>query len=248
MRFQDYQRAFTDRIRDPRAGLPNKVTAGRMRVYEHLLFNNIESFLLAGFPVCRKVLGQRRWLKLVRAFYRDHVSHTPYFRRVPEEFLRYLQDEAPAGIELPEFLPELAHYEWVELALDTSDQDAQLPAHNPAGDLLAGRPLVNPVLRVLAYRWPVHRLSPRYRPKQPPAETTFLLAHRDRDLKVRFTVINALTARLLTLLQEQPQQSGEAVLYRLAEAIGSDAVTLMVHAASLLNDLRAQDVILGTLI
>jgi hypothetical protein len=62
-----------------------------MKVYNELLYNNLEGFLLACFPVCRKILGKRRWDRLARAFFRDHACHTPYFRQIPEEFLKYLQ-------------------------------------------------------------------------------------------------------------------------------------------------------------
>jgi hypothetical protein len=113
MTFQAFQRAFTAHIRDPRGQpRPRGVPARRMKVYNELLFNNVEGFLLACFPVCRAILGKRRWRRLARDFFRDHVCHTPYFRQIPEEFLKYLQDEWPAPRDYPAFLPELAHYEW----------------------------------------------------------------------------------------------------------------------------------------
>ncbi len=248
MEFQHYQRAFTAHIRDPRAARrPKGVPARRMKVYNTLLYNNLESFLLSCFPVCRKILGKRRWDRLVRTFFRDHACRTPYFRQIPEEFLKYLQDEWAPAPEDPAFLPELAHYEWVELELDTSDRDADLPPYDPAGDLLAGRPLLNPVLRVLAYRWPVHRLSPRYKPAEPPAEPTFTLAFRDAGHQVRFTLINSATARLLNLLQDMPGLTGAQAIAGLEEEMFLPTETLRAHGAALLADLRTRGAILGTL-
>jgi hypothetical protein len=248
MEFQDYQRAFTAHIRDPRgAGRPKGVPARRMKVYNELLYNNLEGFLLSCFPVCRKILGMRRWDRLVRAFFRDHACHTPYFRQIPEEFLKHLQAEWQPESGYPAFLPELAHYEWVELELDTSNRDADLSAHDPDGDLLAGRPLLNPVLRVLAYRWPVHRLSPRYKPAEPPAEPTFTLAFRDGEHQVRFTLINSATARLLNLFQDTPGLTGAQAISRLEEEMSLPTEALRDHGAALLADLRAQGAILGTL-
>ncbi len=213
MEFQKYQRAFTAHIRDPaHVTRPKGVPARRMKVYSGLLYNNMEGFLLSCFPVCRSILGKRRWDRLVRAFFRDHVCRTPLFRRIPEEFLQYLQTTPPVLAEYPAFLPELAHYEWIELELDTSDRDAHLPPFDPSGDLMAGRPVLNPVLHVLAYRWPVHRLSPRFKPSESPPEATFTLAFRDADLQVRFLLINAASARLLNLLQEHPELSGNEVI------------------------------------
>lgn len=248
MAFQAYQRAFAARIRDPRENpRPAGAAAARMRVYEELLYNNLEGFLLACFPVCRKVLGVRRWRRMVRAFFRDHACHTPYFRQIPEEFLRFLQDEWPLPEDFPAFLPELAHYEWVELELDTSDRDRDLPPHDPEGDAMTGVPLLNPVLRVLAYRWPVHRLSPRFRPAEPPETPTFLVAWRDRGLTVRFKLLNAASARLLALLQGSPAPSGEAAALVLgAELVHADPVAMRRHVEALLREWCAEAILLGT--
>ena len=57
MSFQHYQRTFTARIRDPEANpRPEGAPARGMKVYEQLLWNNLEGFLLNCFPVCRKIL------------------------------------------------------------------------------------------------------------------------------------------------------------------------------------------------
>jgi hypothetical protein len=246
MAFQDYQRAFTAHIRDPRnVARPKGAAARRMKVYSDLLYNNMDGFLLACFPVCRKILGQRRWNRLVREFFRDHVCHTPLFRRIPEEFLRFLQSEWAGADDFPAFLPELAHYEWVELELDTSNGDAHLPTFDPAGDLMAGRPLLNPVLRVLAYRWPVHRLSPRFKPDQPPTQPTFTLAFRDAGFQVRFMLINSASARLLSLFQAHPELTGNEVVGLLAGEMAMPPDNLLSYARTLVQDLHAQGVFLG---
>lgn len=247
MDFQQYQRAFTARIRDPKANArPRGAPAKRMQVYEELLYNNLEGFLLACFPVCRKILGMRRWQRLVRGFFRDHANHTPYFRQIPEEFLKYLQDEWECPADYPAFLPELAHYEWVELDLDTSAADRDLLPHDPDGDLLAGRPLLNPVLRVLAYRWPVHRLSQRFKPAHAPAEPTFLAAWRDGNLDVRFSLLNPATARFLALLQEHPELSGEEALQHLARELGHPTpAALRQYGRDLLVDWRSEGIVFG---
>ncbi len=249
MDFQDYQRAFTARVRDPRSNpRPKGAPIARMKVYEELLYNNIEGFLLACFPVCRKILGKPRWRRLVRAFFGNHASRTPYFRQIPEEFLKYLQEEWQCPDDFPAFLPELAHYEWVELALDTSNRDEHLPAHDPSGDLMAGSPLLNPVSRVLAYRWPVHRLSPRFKPLEPPAQPTFILAYRDQDYAVHFSAINSVTARMLYLMQENRDLNGTQLLGLLSRERGHAQDALIDHGRTILQDFRRQGVLLGTLL
>ena len=110
---------------------------------------------------------------------------------------------------------------------------------------MVGRPLFNPVLRVLAYRWPVHRLSPRFKPDEAPQEPTFTLAFRNADLQVRFLLINAASARLLNLFQEHPELSGSEVVDVLANELSIPQETLSGFVRALVQDLHAQGAILG---
>jgi hypothetical protein len=241
--FQRYQLAITAHIRDPKAQpRPAGVEARRMKIYNGLLFNNIEGFLLACFPVLRQVLGARRWSKLVRAFFSTHRSRTPYFRQIPDEFIQFLQNEWTPADGYPPYLLALAHYEWIELVLSVSDRSPDR-AVDPAGELLDGVPLLNPVLANLRYDWPVHRIAPRR--KVQPAETC-LLVFRAADDTVQFSEINAFTARLLTLL-EPGTLSGRSALDQIAaESRHPDPALVVEAGAALLDDLRARGAILGT--
>ncbi len=240
--FQAFQRAFARHIRDPRrAPRPAGVPARRMAVYNELLFANITGVLDACFPVARATLGDARWRRLNRAFYRDWPSHTPWFREIPREFVHYL-NAATIRQPLPAWLRELAHYEWTELAVDL--MACPPPRHEPAGDLMHEPVVLNPALFNLQYAWPVHRIGPGYRPRKP--RPTCLVVFRDAAEEVRFVETSPVTCRLLALMVEQPA-SGTAVCRRIAEELQHPAPTqLMDFAAPLLDDLRRQGIVLGT--
>lgn len=240
--FQRYQHAFTAHIRDPKTHpRPPGVAARRMKIYNELLYNNIEGFLLACFPVLRQVLGTRKWARLVRAFFSTHRSHTPYFRQIPDEFVQFLQNEWTPPDGYPPFILALAHYEWIELVLSVSNRSADC-AVDATADLLDGVPLLNPVLANLRYDWPVHRVAPRR--KMQPAET-FLLVFRDAADQIQFSAINAFTARLLTLL-ESGSLSGRAALQQIAtESRHPDPDLILRAGGELLQDLRTRGAILG---
>lgn len=239
--FQAFQHAFARHLRDPHhTPRPAGVPARRMAVYNELLFNNVCGFLDSCFPVSRRVLGEARWRQLGRSFYRDWPLHSPLYREIPRKFVRYL--EARSGPRVPRWLPELAHYEWAELAVDVMDV-AVLP-HQPDGDLMQRPVLLNPALLSQAYAWPVHRIGPAYRPRQP--QPTHLLLYRDADDAVQFTQVNPVTARLLALLASAPT-TGEAACRQLAaELQHPEPAQLMTFGATLLDDLRRQHIILGT--
>jgi len=240
--FQQFQRAFTAHIRNPGVHpRPAGVEARRMNIYNELLVNNVEGFLLACFPVLRQVLGTRKWSGLVRDFFATHRSRTPYFRQIPDEFIQFLQDEWMPPEGYPPYLLALAHYEWIELVLSVSNRTVDC-AFDVEGDLMRGVPLLNPVLANLHYDWPVQRIAPRR--KVQPAET-FLLVFRDAEDAVQFSEINAFTARLLALL-EPATLSGRAALETIAvESRHPDPQLILQGGTALLEDLRARGAILG---
>lgn len=239
--FQEFQRDFGCHIRDPRtAARPAGVPARRMAIYNELLFNNLTGFLDACFPVTRGVLGERRWRRLHRGFFRAARCRTPYFREIPREFLDWLNstDELP----LPPWLRELAHYEWVELALDV--MEAEAPQHDPQGDLITGVPAFAPALMNLVYAWPVQRIGRDYRPRKP--RPAHLLVYRDAGDRVRFVELNPVSSRLVALLLEG-NRSGRAACRAIADELGhAQPEAVIAHGAQLLADLRAAGAILGS--
>lgn len=245
MDFTELQRRFAAHLRDPdNVPPPPGIEPRRLDVYRELFFNNVASLLGGTFPVCRDILGESGWRALVRRFYAGHRAHTPYFLELPSEFVRWLGDGGAADPELPPFLSELAHYEWVELALAVSDAEADPAGFDPAGDLLAGRPVVSPLAWPLAYRWPVHRLSPAYRPDAPGELPTFLVVYRHAGGEVRFLEADAATARLLELLDADDGATGSAALARVAAELGATGAA--ARGADLLEGLRTRGILLGT--
>ena len=242
-RLRAQQSALTRHLRDPQhQPAPDGIEERRLAVYRDLLFNNVESLLAGNFPVIRQLLDGEPWQALVREFFRDHRCQTPLFPEIGREFLRFLEAREPSD---PPFLSELAHYEWVELALQISD--AELPAHDAQGDLLDGMPVLSPLAWPLAYAWPVHRIGPDHRPGSPPAEPTLLLVRRGPDGEVRFSQLSPLAFRLLQRLDAAPTLSGRAQLEALAAEAGhADVDALVEQGAALLKQMHGAGVVLGT--
>lgn len=243
--FQRFQYCFTAHIRDPKKNaLPDGVEARRMKVYRELVYNGIEHSLLTCFPVLRKVLGKRRWARLVRAFIANHRCHSPFFRQIPDEFIQFLQTAWTSTEIYPKFILELAHYEWIELVLAISTHTPDWNRIDPAGDLLKQHPVLNPVLASLHYSWPVHLISPR---AQLAAKETYLLVFRDIDEQIQFIEINAFTARLLNLL-ETTDFTGQTALEIIAQESRHPTPEVVVQGGlAVMQDLRIRGVLLGVL-
>ncbi len=243
--FQRYQLAFTQHLRQPRASpKPAKVVKKRMAVYTEIVFNNMMDSVSACFPVAQNVLGKRAWQKLVRDFFIHHQSQTPIFREIPQEFLNYLNINSVTSIKKPAFLNQLAHYEWIELALSTSDTIIDNTKIEVNGDFFKQQPKLTPASALLKYDYPVHKISNKFKPTQP--EATYLLVFRDTVNKVQFVELNDVTFRLLQLIQND-NLTGQQALTELASEIHHPDLKLIIEfGLSTLYALKAQGAIIGT--
>lgn len=244
-RLREQQFAFARHLRDPaRHPAPPGIEDRRMAIYRDLFFNNIQALLAGNFPVIRQTLGESGWRALVHAFHAEHRSRTPLFPEVAREFIRFLQDR-PLPDDAP-WLVELAHYEWVELAMQIADDE--VPRHDQAGDLMEGVPLPSPYAWALAYQWPVPRIGPDYRPLTPPATPTLLLVRRDADHAIRFADLSPLVYRLFELIGER-RFSGRQILQQLAAEAGVPADDdFMAQGAAMLSRMHHEGSLLGTAI
>lgn len=247
--FQKTQFAFAQCIRDPQhTACPSDVEPRRMAIYQELLYNNVEGFIAHCFPKVRELYADEQWHALIRDYFCQHRAITPMFLEMPREFLKFLQNERTPQPDDPLFLYELAHFEWRELALDLAPQEIDLNGVNESADLLQGIPVVSPLLFVDEYHFPVHLISPELVPTQADAQLTYLLRYRDRHDSVHTLEINALTVHLLQQLTENVSLTGLAILENLATQLQHPQPEQIIRfGAQLLEDLRARDIVLGTL-
>lgn len=237
----DSQLAMARYLRDPEAEQPPAgLEQRRLDIYRNLIFNNIEGFISGGFPVLRSLYEEMDWHGLVRAFIDSHRCHTPYFLEISQEFLQFLLQEYSARDCDPPFIAELAHYEWVELALDVSAES--LPQPIDEADVLDAVPVLSPLAWLLSYQYPVHQIGPGFRPAQP-GEPCYLVVYRDREDVVRFMELNAVSARLVELLRDNRAASGTELLQRLADELGAERPTIMEFGAEQLRQLSRQSVL-----
>ncbi len=247
--FQDKQYAFAAHLRDPEnVPAPEGIEDRRMAVYRELFFNNLVSLLGTFFPVLRRIHSDSEWRYLVREFMKHHKASTPYFLQLPEEFLSFLQHGyTPRETDFV-FLAELAHYEYVELALSISEDENELEGVDPDGDLLAGVPVKSVLAWAFAYHFPVQRIAPEFLPTEPTEQPVYLVVFRRPDDKVRFLELNAVTAALLDAIENnEDHKTGEELLRALATTIQfPDIDALLGHGLDALREMRQLEILTGT--
>jgi hypothetical protein len=230
--FERAQRHLADHLRDPQRAPPEGLEDRRLQIYRDLLFNNVAGLLAGNFPVIRQLLPNDDWNALVRAYYRDHAAHTPYFHQIAQEFIAFLTAHPEAWARYP-FLLELAHYEWLELALDIDPQELEVGTAG-AGDWMQQPIVVSRVAQLAGYRFPVHLIRPEFQPMTPPDQPTWLLVYRNRSDKVQFQALTPLAALLWQVLSEAPRSGAQAL-----DALRQQVPGLTLDEAALTQQLNA---------
>ena len=246
--FQQRQLAFAAHIRDPKnVPAPEGIEERRMAIYRELFFNNLRNLLGTTYPVVKKLSGDAGWRRLIRLFMKQHRAETPYFLQLPSEFLAFLQDEYELQDDDFPFLLELAHYEYMELALATSTDDNDLTDVDPDADLLDNIPVKSKLAWVFAYQFPVHRIDEEYTPDEPAEQPVYLAMYRRPDDSIGFMELNPVTAALLNAVENNvAQQSGRQLLEALAAQINyPDLKAFVEHGAQALIEMRDNDILTG---
>jgi len=243
--FKAKQAEFSAYIRDPvNNPKPNDVASQRMQTYRELFFNNIDSFLSSNFPVLKTVLTETQWFELSQDFFAKHPCTTPYFSEIPEEFITYLQDERQNQDDYP-FLLELAHYEWVEMALSIDKDESRSNTKELIKQIDKATIALSSLAWPLVYQFPVQQISPTFLPESAPAEPTYLLVYRDIYDEVNFIQITAITFRLLQILQENGDIDCYSCLQQIAQESGHPEPERIISSGlEIITDLALKNIIL----
>jgi len=246
--FIETQLAFSAHLRAPlKRPIPEGVATKRVEIYQELLFNNINNILSSAFPILRRIYTDKNWYGMVRDFLAKHKASSPIFHEISKEFLHYLQYVRENEHD-PAWLYELAHYEWIEMALQLSQaQPSEIP-FNKEGNLMQGVPVVSKLASIQLYAHPVHTISENSLPVITAGNPTCLVIYRNLADDVAFMHINDFTYALLCLLSEDANiLTGEQALNQLIELTNHPNPAMVISGgAQTLNHLRPHDIILGT--
>ena len=240
--FIDTQYQFANYIRDPDNNpAPDNIEQRRMTIYQELFYNNIEGFAANGFPVLREITSDEAWHRMIRDFMIKHRCKTPLFHEISREFLAYLENERDS-VNDPIFIKELAHYEWVELALSVSDAEVEVRTLAPEQDIMSEQFKTSPLAWPLAYHFPVHQIGPDFQPQQASDTPTYLLVYRNKEDSVTFLELNPVSTRLIELLNEG--LTGQVAAEKVAQELEHPNPDIVIEGArSLITDWLQREIL-----
>ena len=168
------------------------------------------------------------------------------FHHLAEEFLAFIESEFEHLKTDPAFLLELAHYEWVELALAVSEEVDFSPQQLELESIDLDKVYeLSPLAWPLAYEWPVHQLSEDYQPTEKPLQVTTLLVYRSFDEDnlecIDFMELTPMLYQWLMAMSDL--KSASKALEQVTQTIPIDKDQLNAFAKTTLQALLARGII-----
>ncbi len=242
--FREFQFALARHLRDPhKMPLPVGVSAEQAATYERAMFKNVCDIVNPAYPVTRGLLGDWAWRAAVRYFLRDYPAKAPWPRTVLLEFARFLR-ESPETQNLPAWLKDVSHFEWLKGAVATSALVLPQPgvAVDVTADLMTHVVVMNPTYVEVAYDWPVDIIDLDHRPDE--MQATYVSVLRDVDGAVQVVPSNVFRGQLLSLFNEgmTGSQAFKAMAVWLQHPNPED---LLSYGPDLLAQYQREGVILG---
>lgn len=238
--FRQYQFALARHLRDP-LSVPapegvdkNAVTACTQEMVQHLCH-----VLAPAFPITQALLGEDIWEYVVRLFLKNGLHHTPWASTTQRAFVEHLC-ESPETQSLPAWLQDLAHFEWLQNAVNTSP--VCWPAFNASADVMTHPVVLNPTHVEAAYEWPVHSIDTDHKPDD--MQSTHVSMLRDMDDALHVYESSVFRGQLLDLLRDG--QTGEQAFMVLARWLSHpDPEAFVREGAEVMTQLQREGIVLG---
>ncbi|MEM7543723.1 MAG: putative DNA-binding domain-containing protein [Pseudomonadota bacterium] len=242
---KNFQEQFTQHLRNPdQVAAPAGLEDAGLEVYVNAIYANPDRLMRDNFPQLHDVLDDGVWKQLVRAYIVEHAAVAPAFIDVPGDFVRFIEREVQQR-RLPIFAGELAHFEWLETLVAGDERRVSLSGIDRNGDLTNGELVINPILKLVEYRFPVHVIGADYQPNEPPRAPTLIAAFRRLDSEYGFMDVNSPTAVLLEALITQEQDFDQLLVRMTSELSNSSTEQLRAPMLEILERLRQSELVLG---
>jgi hypothetical protein len=195
--FRQFQFALARHLRDPLSvPAPEGTDHADLLVCGQDMVAHVSALLDCAFPVTQALLGDALWQHAVRLFLKDAPHHAPWATAVQRAFVEHVC-HSPEMQNLPAWLQDLAHFEWLQSAVTTTP--VSWPAFDATADLMQHAVVINPTHVEAGYEWPVHDISTDNKPDD--MQSTHVSMLRDMNDQLHVFESSVFRTQLLDLLR-----------------------------------------------
>lgn len=234
--------------------LLEQIDKNGVRLYASLLNIGHKDLMVNVFPGCAKLIGDK-WPEVVDHYLEQYPPNHYNLNRSAERFSEYLSRFGDRYLRKYPFIAELADYEWLELEL--LEHRGQIktytnaPLTSPA-DFESLRPVVNPVLAVRRYRFPIPTIVDHLEddcclPKDVAPKPATVLVYRDpQSHACRFLEVGEMTAKIVQATLANSLSYKELAALAVSEAQGMDPQQCLVEFIEMVEKLQSLGLFVGS--
>ena len=238
--FRQFQFALARHLRDPlTVPTPAGVDPQEATVCTQDMVRHVCNVLAPAFPLTQVLLGDDIWEHSVRLFLKNAPNHAPWASTTQRAFADHVCD-SPDLQNLPAWLQDLAHFEWLQSAVATTP--VQWPVFDVDADVMQHAVVLNPTHVEAAYEWPVHSIDTEHKPDD--MQSVYVSVLRDLDDVLHVFESSMFRSQLLDLLREG--QTGKQVFEVLARWLSHpEPDALVQEGRGVMAQLQREGIVLG---
>lgn len=174
------------------------VNEKNIKHYRRLVFNNVYDSISAAYPITKKLLGKKRWKKVVNRFFSSEKIQSPQIWYMPKEFMDYVIRKESKLLNEYDFLEDLLQFEWLEIEV------FMMPDETIEYLTETNLYYLNPEIRLIKTKYPIH-LKKAKNITEEDKGNYFIALHRNKETSaVEFTNLSIPFVDVLENLMAKP--------------------------------------------
>ncbi len=233
--------------------ISGQIDARGVRIYAQLINIGRSDLMLSIYPGCARLLN-KKWPDTVKSYFDNCPPKNYRLNMAACGFSNYLKEYRHDHLRKFPYLSDLADYEWIELQLMEDDRQINSLPHATLSqpehfEKLA--PLVNPVLTIRNYNYPVPLIVDYLREGQLPRNISprevAVAVYRDPQTHLgRYVEITAGVMQLITEAQAKPTVYADLAATAIAYSKAGSAESALLEFFEAVEKLQLLNIFIGS--
>ena len=241
----------------PEAEFANSITSTiderGVRTYAQLISIGRSDLMLSVFPGCARLLN-KKWQETIDGYFETCPPKHYRLNMAASSFSEYLIEHCPHHLRKFPYLADLADYEWVELQLMEDARQIKVLPHMPLSEPVQFEkmaPVVNPVLTIRNYKYPVPVIVDYLREGQLPRNISprdvYVAVYRDPETHLgRYVEITPGIVQIITEAQAKPTVYADLAAVAIVYSKAASAESALLEFFEAVEKLQSLNLFIGS--
>lgn len=233
--------------------LDESIDARGVRTYAELIHIGRSDLMLSIYPGCARLLN-KKWQSTINHYFETYPPDHFRLNMAARGFSQYLKEFGQDHLKKFPYLSDLADYEWVELQLMEDARQIEPKPHKPLSEpeqFEKQAPIVNPVLAIREYDYPVPLIVDYLRdgelPRNISPREVIIAVYRDPETHLgRYVELQAGIHQLVKTAQESKTSYADLASLAIAQGAGDSVEARLIEFIEAIEKLQSLNLFIGS--